>query len=214
MKPYYETELSGDGVRVAQPLFLVEGQGSIPMSPLQFNIEEIPKNIFRILNKKWHSRLPNPGGFYVNGLFFGAAYKNIYYAVAGWSYPIARMIARPDILELRRFAIHPDAPPNTASRMLKIMTNLIKKIRPDVYRLISYQDTDVHKGTIYKASGWIKTHISTEGDQNWVKTHGRKASSLQTISAKIRWEKQIKKEKYCEIAAKRIENERKQLKLF
>ena len=186
--------MSGDSIRVVRPLFPMEGQGSSPMSPLQLNIIHIPKNTFEILNKKWHSRLPDPGGFYVRGLFFGAEYKNYLFAVAGWSEPIARMLGGLDLLELRRFAIAPEAPRNTASRVLSIMTGIIKKDYPEFWKLISYQDTEVHTGTIYKACGWINENISSEGDQNWVKTHGRKSSSLQTTAAKIRWVKQLKPE--------------------
>ena len=57
MTPYYEIP-SGDGVRVAQPLFPVEGQGSTPMSPLQFKIDIIGIKKAKELNRLWHSRLP------------------------------------------------------------------------------------------------------------------------------------------------------------
>ena len=49
-------------------------------------------------------------------------------------------------------AIASDAPKYTATRMLSIMVKRIKKEFPDIVRLISYQDTEVHKGTIYKAA--------------------------------------------------------------
>jgi hypothetical protein len=145
------------------------------------------------LNEQWHSRLPYVGGFYIDGLFFGGFFGPVCYAVAGWSAPIARMLTLKGKIyyELRRFAIAPDAPRNTASRMLAFMVRYIKKTKPKKDCLISYQDTEVHTGTIYKAVGWNAAHISKANDQNWVKTHGRPSSSLQTTAPKIRWEKQL-----------------------
>ena len=49
---------SGDSIRVVQPLFPVEGEGSSPISPLQLEIEEINIDLSRKLNNLWHSRLP------------------------------------------------------------------------------------------------------------------------------------------------------------
>ena len=51
-------------------------------------------------------------------------------------------------------ALPDDAPPHTASWMLGAMRKDIRKRFPLVTRLISYQDEDVHTGTIYKAAGW------------------------------------------------------------
>jgi hypothetical protein len=38
--------------------------------------------------------------------------------------------------------------------MLGAMRRWIRRNLPDVPRLLSYQDLDVHTGTIYKAAGW------------------------------------------------------------
>ena len=204
--------MSGDSVRVASPLFPVEGQGSIPMSPLQFEIKQCDRKIFKTLNKKWHSRLPLMGSFYINSVFFCAEYKNIYYAVAGWSAPIAPIFnmsgLNNKILELRRMAISSDAPKNTASRMISIMTKIIKNTKPNIYRLISYQDTEVHTGTIYKASGWkIGAYYSgcrkdIKGG-SWHRPNAKCSFSNKpknrpdlnkATEPKIRWEKQIRQE--------------------
>jgi hypothetical protein len=48
----------GEGVTVAYPLFQEEGGGSIPTSPLQFEIMEIDIHRAQKLNSLWHSRLP------------------------------------------------------------------------------------------------------------------------------------------------------------
>ena len=201
--------MSGDSVRVASPLFPVEGQGSIPMSPLQFEIVEVHYKIAKQLNKLWHSQLPIVNS---SKICFGAKYKNIWYAVGIFDAPISRAFNDKNYLELKRLAISQDSPKNTASRMIKIMTILIKKQMPEIVKLISYQDTEVHTGTIYKASGWIE--IKNKGHKpDW---HNRKPSDSKAplfqkkypkyfekirykyekkyiaVGDKIRWEKQIR----------------------
>ena len=92
------------------------------------------------------------------------------------------------MLELRRMAISEECPKNTASRIIKVMTLLIKKKFTDIIRLISYQDCEVHTGTIYKASGW---KIASETPFiDWT-TKNRKRSKIQSGAKKNRWEFQI-----------------------
>ena len=187
--------MSGDSVRVAQPLFPVEGQGSIPMSPLQFEIKIINVPLAINLNKLWHSRLPiiKSSNIFRNthNISFGAIYKNCYFAVGIWTSPVARLLNGLNYLELRRLAISNDAPKNTASRMIKIMTILIKKQMPEIVKLISYQDTEVHAGIIYKASGWSINGYTKNIGIGW---NNRRRNKMQTTSDKIRWEKQIRPE--------------------
>lgn len=90
-------------------------------------------------------------------------------------------------------AIAPDAPKNLASRFLSIMVKEIRRARPDIIKLISYQDTAVHKGTIYKASGW--TLERTTEFVSWGIT-GRKGHGkldYQAPSPKNRWALTIRK---------------------
>lgn len=181
--------MSGDSIRVVQPLFPVEGEGSIPISPLQLQVSFIDRKVFKELNKKWHSRLPICANCF-EGICFGAHYKNIYYAVAWWSKPIARLFLNLGYLELRRFAIAPDAPKYTATRVMSLMEKIIKKEKPEIWKLISYQDTEVHQGTIYKASNWTKT--DTNKFSSW---QNRKDFNRinQSTADKTRWEKDIRK---------------------
>lgn len=140
---------SGDSIRVVHPLFREEGDGSIPISPLQLQISKMPLDVAVNLNGEWHSRLPsisNPQ----NCTAYGATFGGKYYAVALWGPPVARGFNGQGYWELRRMAIASDAPKNTGTRMLRIMRLLIERERPDICKLISYQDTDVHVGTIYK----------------------------------------------------------------
>jgi hypothetical protein len=98
--------------------------------------------------------------------------------------------------ELRRMAIAPQAPKNTASRLLRIMTLMIRREKPQIVKLISYQDTAVHRGTIYKASGWEIGQYRKGGHRSgeWETRRGRIEQTLienSVNSDKIRWEKDI-----------------------
>ena len=103
-------------------------------------------------NVAWHSRLPHVqrGPW---RLAFASHYRYTVFAVAFWHNPSARGLPQ-DWLELRRMAVAPDAPHCTASHMLGQMRRQIRTLLPDITRLISYQDQDVHTGTIYRAAGW------------------------------------------------------------
>lgn len=180
MKPITQ---SGDSIRVVHPLFQKEGDGSIPISPLQLRISKVHSRKAMILNKLWHSRLPEIRNYHNCSLCFSAEYDNRYYAIAMWSNPSNRFLNGRNWLELRRMAISPDAPKNTASFMIKIMKNTIKKENLKIIKLISYQDEDVHIGTIYKASGW---YIGTRSKfHTWEGRPGRKD---QSNAPKTRWE--------------------------
>lgn len=140
------------------------------------------------LNEAWHSRLPLTVKTNLDSkphsIFFGAEYDGVYYAVAMWTDPIARKLNGRNWLELRRLAIAPDAPRNTASRMLRVMALLIRRRWPHIVRFISYQDTEVHTGGIYKAAGWTigSTHKVSTG---WAT---RPRAAMQSVAPKVRWE--------------------------
>lgn len=179
----------GDSIVVLHPLFPTGEDGSIPISPLQLVICKINMRLAVGLNNLWHSRLPNitnPQG----GIYFGAHYENRWYASAIWTMPVAanRLKNGFDCLELRRFAIADNAPKNTATRMISIMVKMIHKERPQIIKLISYQDTDVHNGTIYKASGWVP--VETNKYISWT-TSTRKRNIEQATGVKIRWGKMV-----------------------
>jgi len=187
------TNNCGDSVRQAYPLFQEEGGGCRPTSPLQFNIGEIGAIKACQLNSIWHSRLPRieVGNVVRNPYYicFAAEYGGEYYAVGIWSSPVAlNRFNCKNILELRRFAICPDAPKNTASRMLRIMIHKIRRKFPQIEQLISYQDSEVHKGTIYKASGWIIKGISKYREWDSQK---RKRNDSQSTADKVVWIKEV-----------------------
>lgn len=178
----------GDSLMEEQLAFQLEDGGSSPTSPLQLIIKEISPILACTLNKQWHSRLPEIDWSNVTRnrhyICFGAYYKGEWYAVGIWSSPVNQAFNMDKTLELRRLAICKEAPPNTASRMISVMIKVIRKHLPSIERLISYQDNEVHLGTIYKASNWIPT--ASVKYRAWNKTRKRKPD--QSHADKTRWE--------------------------
>lgn len=178
----------------AHQLFQTGGGGSIPTSALDFYIEEIEMRLAKDLNSKWHSMLPRTDlGNLLCGntsAAYAAKFDEYYYAVAIFSQPIIRAIAKDGkTIELRRLAICNDAPKNTASRMLSICRRLVKAKYPQMEKCVSYLAVEVHEGTIYKASGWIPVgKVSAARPQRKRGDRGRSTGPLQTFSPKQRWE--------------------------
>lgn len=181
-----------DSIRAVCPLFLGEGGGSTPTSSLQLHLGEISIDLAIKLVALWHSRLPlvDRSNMVRNRHLWciGAECDGRWYAAAIWTDPIARAFNNQPWLELRRLAIADDAPKNTASRMLGVMTRMIRKKYPAIERLISYQDTAVHAGTIYAAAGWDA--VGYRKGSEW-DTPSRKRKAAQATGDKVRWEKAI-----------------------
>jgi hypothetical protein len=178
--------LCGESIRVVHPLFHEEGGGSTPTSPLQLHMGWMNVDTAIRLNETWHSRMPEFTSPPEKCKAIGAEYRGIYYAVSIWSDPVARRLNWTGRYELRRFAIAPDAPKNTASRMLRVMRLLIAQKRRDVKILMSYQDKESHLGTIYRAAGWIEVSDSAVPEEGWHSRVGR--SRTQSNADKVRWE--------------------------
>lgn len=184
--------LSGDGVPIAQPLFQEEGDGLTPISPLQLHFESCQLSDACALVRAWHSRLPvilEGNAKMYPWVAYWAIYANRVYATAIWSQPVARLLNGRGWIELRRMAISEHAPRNTASCMLGWMIKDIRKRFPEVVKCISYQDTEVHTGTIYKASGWVATVTNKDGSGD---RPNRFRNAAQSDSPKIRWEKDLR----------------------
>ena len=69
------------------------------------------------------------------------------------------------------------------------MKHLIHKHIKGVSLLISYQDTEVHNGTIYKAAGWELVSVSK--GTSWTNS-SRKRNLEQSLSDKARWQLRIR----------------------
>jgi hypothetical protein len=124
---------------------------------------------------------------------YGLFFDGLCWAVAIFSSPIARNFNGKHFLELRRYAIKDGAPKNTASWGLGKMVKTIRDKFPDIEKLISYQDTAVHSGTIYKASNW--TMSSSTKFASWGTS--RKRNPDQATGDKIRWEYVMTKKMNC-----------------
>ena len=137
---------------------LMEPQHDAPAKASDLTVEpHAPVDLIRF-NAAWHSRLPHVqrGPW---RLAFVSHYRYTVFAVAFWHNPSARGLPQ-DWLELRRMAVAPDAPHCTASHMLGRMRRQIRTLLPEVTRLISYQDQDVHTGIIYRAAGWTPAWVT------------------------------------------------------
>jgi hypothetical protein len=178
-----------DSIRVVHPLFQADCGGSIPTSTLHLRFYAIAESVFLPLNEAWHSRLPRCGGSHFR-VCYGAEHDGLWYAAAAWSNPVARLLPQLEWLELRRFAIAPDAPKNSASRMLGWMRRDILKRFPDVTRLISYQDMDAHVGGIYRAAGWKQAENYKPRAGGWIGwgNRPRKGRTNQAVAPRMRWE--------------------------
>jgi len=155
-------------------------------------IESISFDHALTLNAAWHSRLPRMGTGFIKRqpfLCYAATFEGRAFAIAIWSNPVARNLPQDTWLELRRLAHAPDAPRNCGSWMLGVMARLIRCERPQVQVLVSYSDTEVHLGTIYRAAGWKQTSINQSGD--WTRSK-RPRPKAQSEAPKQRWEKSLK----------------------
>jgi hypothetical protein len=175
-----------NNLMIQEPLFW-NREFEIPLSPKQCKIDIIKPQFASQLNTIWHSRLPEihwsnivRNRYYV---CYGISYMGIWIGCAIWSSPVNQNFDIVTTLELRRMAISELCPKNTATYMISKMIKDIDKRLPLVSKLISYQDTEVHLGTIYKASNWF---IDAETKFNsWGKS--RKRSIDQSKADKIRW---------------------------
>lgn len=186
--------MSGCSSRVEFPLFQADDGGSNPAQPLQvrdISFARCSRRHADNLNRIWHSRLPRCEASMMSYAFH-AYHADISYAVALWSTPVARLVPS-HWIELRRMACSPEMPHNGASAFLGWMIRYFKKYAPHHERAVSYQDTAVHNGTIYKAAGWTVGRISGEGDSWDRKNRFRpmKNGEHTIASAKIRWERSL-----------------------
>lgn len=178
----------GESIGSMQPLFQEAEGGLTPTSPLQMRVESIGYDLARMLNGKWHSRLPrigDPPGTTKVMPCFAATFDGRVFAIAIWSHPVARDLPQTEWLELRRMAICDERPKNSASWMLAVMARLLRKERPELKKLISYQDLSVHSGTIYRAAGWKPTVVKKYRPWN---NATRTRPPCQSTADKQRWE--------------------------
>lgn len=152
--------LAEEGLFDTAPLIAIPEppESARPIKASQLELVECEPAQARRCVAAWHSRLPmTQVGPWM--LAFVAVHGGSLYGGALWNNPSARGLPS-DWLELRRLALPEYAPPHAASWMLGAMRRWVRANRPDVPRLLSYQDVDVHTGTIYKAAGWEPAYHS------------------------------------------------------
>jgi len=138
------------------------------------------------LIRQWHSTLPNaPPGFRVAFVVYAPNLAPV--AVAMWGRPVARMEDYEHTLELTRLAHGPGAPYNLGSWVLARMREWIRENMPEITRLISYQDADIHDGAIYKADNWRRVY-EKHTEHTWTNRPGRKGTERKH---KIKWEMEL-----------------------
>lgn len=185
-----------ESARVAQPLFQTEGGGSSPTSALDLWFLKINKEVARTLNRCWHSRFPETSRAAVR-VCHGAEFGGLYYAVAIWTNPTSPKLPQLEWLMMSRWAIAPDAPKNTGTRMESWMVRDVRRRFPAVTTLVSYSDADTHDGAIYKACNWIEGETTTRksvGRKNW-HNRERQRQQINPVAERVtRWTKDIRQQ--------------------
>ena len=135
------------------------------------------------LNAMWHSVLPeSPAGMRAGFIFYAEATP---VACAMWGRPSARMEDQETTLELTRLAHSPGVPRNFGSWALGQMRGWIRENMPEIVRIISYQDAEIHHGTIYRADNWREVYDKYTG-HTWANRPGRLGNER---NHKIKWER-------------------------
>jgi len=186
-----DLEIQIEEMEMIDSLFEIKEHLNPPITPKDFQFVVIRAQTACKLNAQWHSRLPMIDWSNVvrntHYVCYAAKFQGEYFAAAIWSSPVAqnRFTNGKQILELRRMAISQACPKNTATRMLAWMRKDIQKRFSDIALLISYQDTEVHLGTIYKADNWLA--VADSPGLAWT-TENRERNKEQSLSVKTRWE--------------------------
>lgn len=144
-----------------------------PATATDFTVECVNGQLFIKQFVRMHHRLlPNPPGVWRLG--FVLTYQGQVFGVAVWNHPSSTHEDQTATLELLRMALLPDLPRNTASWMLAQMRKYIRTSHPHIKRLISYQDADLHYGTMYRADNWTVVPIVPSYRPNtWAHRVGR-----------------------------------------
>ena len=178
----------------ASGVFLYPGAPyQAPTALQECQIREIHPVIASHLVRAWHSILPHipPSNIWRNrhAVCYALVTGGWAHAIAIYTSPVSRSLNDGATLELRRLAIAPTCPRNTATWFMARCERRIRARWPEIVRLVSYQDTSVHHGTIYKAGGWQS--VAQTRYRPWGHAKRARAPS-QTTAKKIRWEKPLR----------------------
>ena len=128
----------------------------------------------------WHSCLPAPCGFRLALLLKDGS---DIIGVSTWGRPVARMEDQTGAtLEHLRMALASDLPKNTPSWFLARNRKEIRAMFPDVRRLITYVNEDIHSGITYRADNWQLVYEHKRESSRWSNREGHAGMSCRTRS--------------------------------
>lgn len=157
-----------------------------------FTIREVSPKMASKMVQLWHSVLPNIPATNIQRnrhyACFALVLGGYAFAIAVYSSPVNRHLDDGHTLELRRLALSPKCPRNSATWFMARCERAITGKFPCIRLLVSYQDTNTHAGTIYKAGNW--TEAAGVRYTPWKKTRTDRAPS-QSKAKKVRWEKPL-----------------------
>lgn len=176
--------MCGDSSSVEYQLPAEDG-GSRPTSPLQLNLQLIPKRVALSCMERWHYLR---GKNFIASFSFGVFYNTCLYGCISFGPPSAwetvyGIFGNKDqggIFEIKRLALSDLLPKNSESRVISIGIKLLRK-STTVRAIITYADSAVgHTGTIYRATNFTYLGLTAPKKDFWVngkiqergKTHG------------------------------------------
>lgn len=149
----------------ARPAFQQVGSGANPTPALQsLEIKPIPIRSAKSLLERNHYLRSFPGNTQLAfGVFVGSRLSGILTLGAGSAngYRVMSGAGHQDCITLTRLWLSDDLPKNSASRVVGVVIRALQK-HTDIKFIISYADpTQGHLGTIYQATGWLYTGLSS-----------------------------------------------------
>ncbi len=148
----------------ARPKSNRAGGGALPTPALhQLSVRPVPFSVAKRMLEREHYLHSFPGGTVLAfSVFYGSHLTGALTLGAGpaHAYWLVADAASKDCCALSRFWLDGSLPKNTASRILAVVTRLIR--RPTTLKfLITYADpAHGHTGTIYQATNWLYTGLS------------------------------------------------------
>ena len=157
--------LSAAGVNGSTVPILGAGAGSTPSAALHdLRVSLISPLIAKMLLEKEHYLHSMPGGTILN---FGVFHKGrlmgalTFGAGPALAYRLVEGSKRDDCLALTRLWLSDELPTNSESRVLGFVLHSLRQ-HTSVKFLVSYADpTQGHVGTIYQATGWVYSGLSS-----------------------------------------------------
>jgi hypothetical protein len=130
------------------------GSGAIPTSALQ--VRQVSRQVGRTFIRQHHYLHSTPAGArLILGVFDNGEALARLIGVVWIGRPWARQEDQVHTVEINRLCLLDVTERNAESRVIRIARQYVRRLLPDVCRIIAYADPSVgHEGVIYKASGF------------------------------------------------------------